>query len=89
MGKELAEVDYSQIQSSCIEEADSTIEASSREPLDQFNVAPMDLQDHLFSIVSILPRWTYAGSMTKVYCSGGETFFNFFSFWLESLDDSS
>uniref|UniRef100_A0A0E0IR94 Protein kinase domain-containing protein n=1 Tax=Oryza nivara TaxID=4536 RepID=A0A0E0IR94_ORYNI len=66
MGKELAEVDYSQIQSSCIEEADSTIEASSREPLDQFNVAPMDLQDHLFSIVSILPRWTYAGSMTKL-----------------------
>ncbi|KAF0928412.1 hypothetical protein E2562_003230, partial [Oryza meyeriana var. granulata] len=75
MSKELLEVEDSQIQSSSgaywnTEEADSIIEASSREPLDQFTVAPMVLQDQLFSIVDFLPSWTYAGSKTKVLVTG-------------------
>ncbi|XP_040384011.1 calmodulin-binding transcription activator 3-like isoform X1 [Oryza brachyantha] len=75
MSKELLEVEDSQIQSSSgaywnTEEADSIIEASSREPLDQFTVAPMVLQDQLFTIVDFLPSWTYAGSKTKVLVTG-------------------
>uniref|UniRef100_A0A0E0IRG4 CG-1 domain-containing protein n=1 Tax=Oryza nivara TaxID=4536 RepID=A0A0E0IRG4_ORYNI len=71
MSKELLDVEDSQIQSSSgaywnTEEADSIIEASSREPLDQFTVAPMVLQDQLFSIVDFSPSWTYAGSKTKL-----------------------
>jgi hypothetical protein len=71
MSKELLDVEDSQIQSSSgaywnTEEADSIIEASSREPLDQFTVAPMVLQDQLFSIVDFSPSWTYSGSKTKV-----------------------
>ncbi|KAG8091397.1 hypothetical protein GUJ93_ZPchr0012g21134, partial [Zizania palustris] len=74
MSKEL-EVEDSQIQSSSgvywnTEEADSIIEASSCEPLDQFTVAPMVSQDQLFSIVDFLPSWTYAGSKTKVLVTG-------------------
>uniref|UniRef100_A0A0E0IRG5 CG-1 domain-containing protein n=1 Tax=Oryza nivara TaxID=4536 RepID=A0A0E0IRG5_ORYNI len=75
MSKELLDVEDSQIQSSSgaywnTEEADSIIEASSREPLDQFTVAPMVLQDQLFSIVDFSPSWTYAGSKTKVLVTG-------------------
>jgi hypothetical protein len=72
MSKELPEVEDSQIQSSSgvywsTEEADSIIEASSREPLDQFTVSPMLSQDQLFSIVDFAPSWTYVGSKTKVW----------------------
>ena len=72
MSKELLEVEDSQIQSSSgaywsTEEADSIIEASSREPLDQFTVSPMLSQDQLFSIVDFAPTWTYVGSKTKVW----------------------
>uniref|UniRef100_A0A0D9XJ43 CG-1 domain-containing protein n=1 Tax=Leersia perrieri TaxID=77586 RepID=A0A0D9XJ43_9ORYZ len=75
MSKELPEVEDSQIQSSSgaywnTEEADSIIEASSRDPLDQFTVAPMVLQDQLFSIVEFSPSWTYASSKTKVLVTG-------------------
>jgi calmodulin-binding transcription activator len=71
MSKELAEVEDSQIQSSSgvywsTEEADRIIEASSREPLGQFTVGPMILQDQLFSIVDFAPTWTYVDSKTKV-----------------------
>lgn len=72
MSKELLEVEDSQIQSTSgaywsTEEADSIIEASSREPLDQFTVSPMLSQDQLFSIVDFAPSWTYVGSKTKVW----------------------
>ncbi|KAK3153577.1 hypothetical protein QOZ80_2BG0177660 [Eleusine coracana subsp. coracana] len=75
MSKELPEVEDSQIQSSSgvfwsPEEADNIIEASSHEPLDQFTVAPMVLQDQLFSIVDFAPTWTYVGSKTKILISG-------------------
>jgi hypothetical protein len=71
MSNELPDVEDSQIQSSSgaywnTEEADSIIEASSREPQDQFTVAPMLSQDQLFSIVVFSPSWTYAVSKTKV-----------------------
>jgi calmodulin-binding transcription activator len=74
MSKELLEVEDSQIQSSSgaywsTEQADSIIEASSREPLDQFTVSPMLSQDQLFSIVDFAPTWTYVGSKTKVWCN--------------------
>ena len=74
MSNELPDVEDSQIQSSSgaywnTEEADSIIEASSREPQDQFTVAPMLSEDQLFSIVDFLPSWTYAVSKTKVYYS--------------------
>ncbi|XP_052133766.1 uncharacterized protein LOC127752443 isoform X2 [Oryza glaberrima] len=75
MNKELLKVDDSQLQSSSgvywnTEEADSIMEASSREPLDKFTVAPMDSQDQLLSIVDFSPSWTYAGSKTKVLATG-------------------
>ncbi|KAM0842788.1 hypothetical protein ACQ4PT_058141 [Festuca glaucescens] len=75
MSTELPDVEDSQIQSSSgaywnSEEADSIIEASSREPQDQFTVAPMLSQDQLFSIVDFSPSWTYAVSKTKVLVSG-------------------
>ncbi|CAN6318685.1 unnamed protein product [Urochloa humidicola] len=75
MSKELLEVEDSQIQSSSgtywgTEEADSIIEASSREPLDQFTVSPMLSQDQLFSIVDFAPSWTYVGSKTKILVTG-------------------
>ncbi|KAG2538400.1 hypothetical protein PVAP13_9NG356600 [Panicum virgatum] len=75
MSKELLEVEDSQIQSSSgaywsTEEADSIIEASSREPLDQFTVSPMLSQDQLFSIVDFAPTWTYVGSKTKILVTG-------------------
>jgi calmodulin-binding transcription activator len=71
MSNELAEVEDSQIQYSSgvywsTEEADSIMEASSCEPLDQFTVGPMVSQDQLFSIVDFAPTWTYVGSKTKV-----------------------
>nr|CAB3499799.1 unnamed protein product [Digitaria exilis] len=75
MSKELLEVEDSQIQSTSgaywsTEEADSIIEASSREPLDQFTVSPMLSQDQLFSIVDFAPSWTYVGSKTKILVTG-------------------
>ncbi|KAG2549472.1 calmodulin-binding transcription activator 3-like isoform X2 [Panicum virgatum] len=75
MSKELLEVEDSQIQSSSgaywsTEEADSIIEASSREPLEQFTVSPMLSQDQLFSIVDFAPTWTYVGSKTKILVTG-------------------
>ncbi|XP_062201029.1 calmodulin-binding transcription activator 1-like isoform X2 [Phragmites australis] len=75
MSKELPEVEDSQIQSSSgvywnTEEADSIIEASSHEPLDQFTVSPMLSQDQLFSIVDFAPSWTYVGSKTKIIVAG-------------------
>ncbi|CAL4924676.1 unnamed protein product [Urochloa decumbens] len=75
MSKELPEVEDSQIQSSSgvywgTEEADSIIEASSREPLDQFTVSPMLSQEQLFSIVDFAPSWTYVGSKTKILVTG-------------------
>ena len=58
MSKELPEVEDSQIHSSSggfwsTEEANNIIEASSREPLDQFTVSPMLSQDKLFSTPSV------------------------------------
>ncbi|WVZ58628.1 hypothetical protein U9M48_008880 [Paspalum notatum var. saurae] len=75
MSTELLEVEDSQIQSSSgvywsTEEADSIIEASSREPLDQFTVSPMLSQDQLYSIVGFAPNWTYVGSKTKILVTG-------------------
>ena len=79
MSKELPEVEDSQIHSSSggfwsTEEANNIIEASSREPLDQFTVSPMLSQDQLFSIVDFAPNWTYVGSKTKVWYSNCEKF---------------
>ncbi|OQU91909.1 calmodulin-binding transcription activator 3 isoform X1 [Sorghum bicolor] len=75
MSKELPEVEDSQIHSSSggfwsTEEANNIIEASSREPLDQFTVSPMLSQDQLFSIVDFAPNWTYVGSKTKILVAG-------------------
>ena len=71
MSKELSEVDDSQITSSSglnwsSEDADNIIEATSREQMYQFTVGPMLAQDQLFSILDFTPKWTYAGSKTRV-----------------------
>jgi len=84
MSKELPEVEDSQIHSSSggfwsTEEANNIIEASSREPLDQFTVSPMLSQDQLFSIVDFAPNWTYVGSKTKVWYNKCEKFIHIFS----------
>ncbi|TVU48115.1 hypothetical protein EJB05_07740 [Eragrostis curvula] len=75
MSKELGEVDDSQITSSSgvnwnSEDADNIIEATSRDPLDQFTVDPVVAQDQLFSILDFAPSWTYAGSKTRVLITG-------------------
>ncbi|CAL4921216.1 unnamed protein product [Urochloa decumbens] len=75
MSRELGEVDDSQTKSSPgiywnSEETDNIIEASSRDQLDQFTVAPVLAQDQLFSILDFSPSWTYAGSKTRVIITG-------------------